>query len=309
VVGALVILAVLIWQGVVAHGIPDPIRADLSPGAVIVDTGILVFREGLEAILVLAALTASLVRTREGLWRPIAIGSALSLLATIVTWFVVVAILSGINAPELDLQAGTGLLAVVVLLVIMNWFFHKIYWTGWISLHNRRKRELTEAPGKTYAAVFRGLMLVGFTSIYREGFEVVLFLQNLRLRAGATVVFKGALIGVALTFLVAVVVFVLHYRLPYKRMLILTGAMLGAVLIVMVGESVQEMQQAGWISTTAVHVGLPGWLNTWFAIYPSAQSLAAQGIAAVAVLGSYLVARNVRRKRPDSGTHLKATPP
>jgi high-affinity iron transporter len=294
VVGALLILAVLIWQGIASHGNPDPARGDLSRGAVILDTGILVFREGLEAILVLAALTASLVRTEEGYWRPIAIGSALSLLATIATWFIVVAILSRINAPELDIQAATGLLAVVVLLVIMNWFFHKVYWAGWISMHNRRKRGLTDAPGKSYSFVFRGLLLVGFTSVYREGFEVVLFLQNLRLRAGTPVVLEGALIGVALTSIVAVVVFVLHYRLPYKKMLIFTGMMLGAVLIVMVGESVQEMQQAGWLPSTTVHLAMPEWLNTWFAIYPTIQSLASQLLAGVVVVGSYFLARNVR---------------
>jgi high-affinity iron transporter len=68
--------------------------------------------------------------------------------------------------------------------------------------------------------------------------------------------------------------------------------MLGAVLIVMVGESVQEMQQAGWISSTTWPGAMPAWLNTWFAIYPTIQSLAAQGIAAILVLGSYYFARN-----------------
>ena len=46
------------------------------------------------------------------------------------------------NVSALDLQAATGLLAIIVLLVVMNWFFHKVYWTGWISMHSRRKQEL-----------------------------------------------------------------------------------------------------------------------------------------------------------------------
>jgi high-affinity iron transporter len=294
--GALAVLAVLVWQGITAHGNPDPTAEHLSRGAVILDTGVLVFREGLEAILVLAALTASLVRTEQGYWKPVALGSALSFGATIVTWFAAVAILSDINAPELDVQAATGLLAVVVLLVIMNWFFHRVYWTGWITFHNRRKRELTETPGHSRTAIFRGLALIGFTSVYREGFEVVLFLQNLRLRAGSGVVLEGALIGLTLTAIVAVIVFGFHYRLPYKKMLILTGAMLGVVLIVMVGESVQEMQQARWISTTAISVAMPDWLNTWFAVYPSIESLASQLLAGSAVLGSYFVARRLRAR-------------
>ena len=45
------------------------------------------------------------------------------------------------SVPALQLQAATGLLAVIVLLVVMNWFFHKIYWGGWIGLHNKKKKD------------------------------------------------------------------------------------------------------------------------------------------------------------------------
>ena len=96
-------------------------------------SGILVFREGLEAILVLAAVTAGLARFRKDYWRPVGAGVATALAATVASWFIAVALISSVNAPELAIQAATGLLAVVVLLVVMNWFFHKIYWSGWIS--------------------------------------------------------------------------------------------------------------------------------------------------------------------------------
>jgi high-affinity iron transporter len=120
IVALVVVLSALVWQGITASGNPDPNAEHLSPTAVVLDTGILVFREGLEAILVLAALTASLVRTEQGYWKPVALGSALAFVASIVTWFIAVGILSDINVPELDIQAATGLLAVVVLLIIVN---------------------------------------------------------------------------------------------------------------------------------------------------------------------------------------------
>lgn len=305
VVAVLAVIGVLVWQAVTAHGSPDPTAEGVSRTAAVLDTGILVFREGLEAILVLAALTASLVRTEEGYWKPVAFGAGASFLASIATWFVVVAVISSINAPALHVQAATGLLAIVVLLVIMNWFFHKVYWTGWITHHNRRKRELTEGGGggRTRSAVFRGLVLVGFTSVYREGFEVVLFLQSLRLRAGSSVVLEGVLIGLALTLVVALLTFVVQYRLPYKKMLVFTGVMLGAVLLVMVGEQVQEMQQANWISTTTLGFHLPDWMNLWFGVFPTAESLGAQALAAVLVIGSYFLARRVcvRKAARDPG--------
>jgi high-affinity iron transporter len=290
---ALLIVGLFVWQGLTAQGNPDPTSDGLSPAAVVLDTGILVFREGLEAVLVLAALTASLVRTEEGYWKPVALGAGASFLASIATWFVVVAVISRINAPALHVQAATGLLAIVVLLVIMNWFFHKIYWTGWITHHNRRKQALTQAPGRSRTAIQRGLLLIGFTSVYREGFEVVLFLQSMRLKAGSHVVLEGVLIGVALTLIVAWLTFVAHYRLPYKRMLVLTGIMLGAVLLVMVGEEAQEMQQAGWISTTTLNVHMPDWLNTWFSVFPTVESLLSQAGAFVFVVGSYVLARRL----------------
>jgi len=297
---ALVVLGIcvvgaLIWQGITAAGNPDPTSDHLSKFAVVMDTGILVFREGLEAILVLAALTASLVRTQQGYWKPVSLGAGLSFLASVATWFVVVGIISNINAPELDIQAATGLLAIIVLLVVMNWFFHKIYWTGWISHHNRRKQEIVDSAKPT-SVVFKGLVLIGFTSVYREGFEVVLFLQNLRLKAGSHVVLEGVAIGLILTAMVAVLTFVAHQKLPYLKMLVMTGIMLGMVLVVMVGESVQEMQQANWLGTTTLHINMPDWLNTWFAVYPSAESLIAQLLSIVIVIGSYFLAQHLNTR-------------
>jgi high-affinity iron transporter len=306
-VTALLIVAVLIWQAMTAHGNPDPTTGGLSHAAVVLDTGVLVFREGLEAILVLAALTASLVRTEQGYWKPVALGAGTSFLASVATWFIVVAIISSINAPTLNIQAATGLLAIVVLLVIMNWFFHKVYWTGWITAHNRRKRDLTETPGRSRAAIYRGLALIGFTSVYREGFEVVLFLQSMRLQAGSHVIFEGVCIGLGLTLMVAFLTFVAHYRLPYKRMLVLTGIMLGLVLAVMVGEQVDEMQQAGWIAKTAINIHMPDWLNVWFGIFPSVQSLVAQASAIVFVVGSYYLARRVCGRQRIAGSATSPT--
>jgi high-affinity iron transporter len=302
IVAAALILGILVWQGFTAHGNPDPTVDGINPVAAVMDTGVLVFREGLEAILVLAALTASLVRTEEGYWKPVALGAGVSFLATVATWFIVVALISDINAPALDVQAGTGLLAIAVLLVIMNWFFHKIYWTGWITHHNRRKQNLVQNSSRGRAAILRGLALIGFTSVYREGFEVVLFLQSIRLKVGSHLVFDGVLIGLLLTSLVAMLTFVAHYRLPYKRMLVLTGIMLGVVLVVMVGESVQECQQANWISTTNLSFSMPDWLNTWFAVFPTAESLIAQAGTIVFVVGSYFLARRVCSNRRGEET-------
>jgi high-affinity iron transporter len=293
--------ALVVWQIVTARGgTPDPTAsARLGHGAVVVDSAVLVFREGLECILVLAAITAGLGDAHRAHRRPIAAGAGVGVVVSFATWFMVVAALGAVGGASLDVQAATGLLAVLVLLVVMNWFFHRIYWTGWISSHNRRRRRLLiEVGPANRRRLLLGLALLGFTSVYREGFEIVLFLQSLRLKYGSGVVAEGAAIGIALTLAVGIATFGLARRLPYKRMLVLTGVMLGVVLIVMVGESAQEMQLAGWLPTTSVPIAIPGWLGLWFAVFPTVESLAAQALAAALVLGSYFVAEEVRIKRP-----------
>jgi high-affinity iron transporter len=292
VVAALPVAALLVWQGLFAHGAPDPLASGLSRSAVMLSSGILVFREGLEAVLVLAAVTAGLARYRTGFWRPVRLGVAAALLATVVTWFIAVAIISAVNASELAIQAATGLLAVVVLLIVMNWFFHRLYWTGWISHHCKRRKRLFEETDASGSRVMLGLALLGFTAVYREGFEVVLFLQNLRLRAGSGIVLGGAGLGLALTAIVAALTFIAHRRLPFRRMLVLTGILLATVLIVMIGESAQEMQQAGWLTIHRVPLPIPDWMGMWFAVFPTFEGLASQLLAVVLLLGSYLWVRS-----------------
>ena len=294
---ALVVVAILAWQGIAAEGAPDPAQPNTSPTVAFLDIGVLVFREGLECILVLAAITASMTGAKRGYRRPVAAGAGLAFVASVITWFVAVRIVNSLsdNMRALDLQAATGLLAVIVLLVIMNWFFHKIYWGGWIRAHNRRRKALLDNGGAIgKRSLFWGLILLGFTSLYREGFEVVLFLQSYNLRLGGDVVLKGALLGIALSGMVAMLTFVLQQRLPYRKMLITTGILLGLVLLVMVGEQAQEMQLAHWISTTPIAplaARIPRWMGMWFAVFPTYETLAAQFIAAVLVIGSYYAAR------------------
>lgn len=77
-------------------------------------------------------------------------------------------------------------------------------------------------------------------------------------------------------------------------MLVLTDAMLGAVLLVMVGKQAQEMQMAHWLPITLIlslAARIPAWMGLWSSIFPTVQTLTAQAVAAVLVLGSYAVAR------------------
>ena len=299
-----VLILVLVLQAL-DGGVTDPSGQHLSGRAAAFNSGLLVFREGLESVLVLAAITAGFRGANRSLRRPIGIGVAAGLTATIATWFVAVWLIGSVAGRALDVQAATGLVAIVVLLVVTNWFFHRIYWTGWIGHHNKTKRRLLASASPR--AVTRGLIVLGFASVYREGFEIVLFLQNMRVAYGQSVILPGVAIAAALVAVVAAVTFLNHRRLPYKRMLMVTGVMLGVVLVVMVGEQVQEMQQAGWFGATPLGVAFPGWLGTWFATFPNVEGVAAQGAAAVFVLGSYFLAGELRVRRPQRRGETPAT--
>jgi high-affinity iron transporter len=312
-VGAFLVVGVLIWQGVTAKGNPDPTVPHLSPAVALLDIGVLVFREGLECILVLSAITASMTGNQKTYRRPIAVGAGIGFVATLVTWLVAVAIVNDLSTSvsALNLQAATGLLAVIVLLVVMNWFFHKVYWGGWISMHNKTKKKLLHRASRdqiSQSRLFRGLCLLGFASLYREGFEVVLFLQSYYLRMGGKLVLEGALLGLLFTGIVAVLTFVAHQQLPYRRMLVLTGIMLGVVLLVMVGEQAQEMQLAHWIPATPIGpLGnvIPAWMGVWFSVFPTVETMLAQLIAAGLVLGFYFAPRFRKREpvqNPESPT-------
>ena len=79
---AIFVIALIIWQGVTAHGTPDPMQPGTSSAVASMDIGVLVFREGLECILVLAAITASMTGSDQAHRRPVAIGAAMAFVAT-----------------------------------------------------------------------------------------------------------------------------------------------------------------------------------------------------------------------------------
>jgi high-affinity iron transporter len=272
----------------------------LSDTTVVLDSAILVMREGLETILVLAAVMASFLGANRMYRRPVAAGGGAALAAGVATWLFVVWLIGRFHGSELTIQAATGLPSLIVLLIVMNWFFHRVYWTGWISHHHKRRRTLLSSdPDANRRRMIAGLALLGFTSVYRECFEVVIFLQQLRELYGASIVLEGVVIGGLFTAAAGVLTFALHQRLPYRRLLIITGAMLLFVLLVSVGEEVYEMQLAGWIGTTQIHaLYIPGWMGTWFSLYNNWQTFAGQFLALALVVGSYLAAQYVRVWRP-----------
>jgi high-affinity iron transporter len=275
-------------------GPADPTEQPMSHGTAVFNSGMIVFREGLEAILIFAAVTASFVGANKEKRRPVAMGAGLAFGASIVTWFVVQAVLDAASPLGPKLEAITGFVAIVVLLVVLNWFVHRVYWTDWIGRHHQRRQKLLTQTG---VAALVGLVALGFTTVYREGFEVVLFLQNLQLQNGTSTVLEGVAIGLACTAVVGVLTFWLHHKLPYRKMLIMTGALVAVVLMVMIGGTALSFADLGWIPKHETPFGVPEWMGSWFEIYPYWETIGAQILAGLLVVGSYVLAEHVKVRR------------
>jgi high-affinity iron transporter len=292
-----IVVALVYLMATASTGPLDPteVQHAQSRATIVFNAGMIVFREGLEAVLIFAAVTASFRGANRARRRPVVLGALSAFAAAVITWFIVQAVLDAASGLGPRLEAITGFLAIVVLLIVLNWFVHKVYWSQWIARHHRQRRRLLARAGLSATL---GLVALGFTSVYREGFEVVLFLQNLQLQDGSGTVLEGVALGLAATAVVGALTFWLHAKLPYRRMLILTGVLVGVVLVVMIGGTALSFVELGWLPRHDTPFDVPAWLGAWFEIYPVWETLAAQALAALFVVGSYYAAEYVKVTRP-----------
>ena len=136
-------------------------------------------------MLILAALMASMVGANRRFRRPLLIGVGVALVASALTWAIAQTVLGSLARYGEKLEAVVSVIAIAVLLLILNWFYHRVYWAEHLAgFHQRKQRLLRGAGVGLVAAQTLGLAALGFSSVYREGFETVLFLQALTLEAG-----------------------------------------------------------------------------------------------------------------------------
>src|SRR3954469_17821171 len=137
--GLAILAGVVYLMATAKTGPVDPTEAThpQSRGTIVVNSAIIVFREGLEAVLIFAAVTASFLGANKQRRRPVVAGAACAFAASVLTWFVVQAVLDVASPLGPKLEAITGFIAVVILLLVLNWFVHKVYWSQWIGRHHR----------------------------------------------------------------------------------------------------------------------------------------------------------------------------
>jgi len=257
----------------------------LSTEAAFVSALLILLREGLEAILVLAAIIAFVKKTgRRDALPYIHAGWMVAVLLGLATW-VAASYLWEISGANREMTEGvSALLAAAMLLYVGFWLHKRSYAQAWQAFI---REHVTAALGKQTLWAMAG---ISFLAVYRELFEVVLFYQTLWAQAGPEghgAVLTG--IAAAAALLAALAWFILKYsaRLPIGPFFTVTSALLVVMAVVFVGNGVAALQEAGVLnSTPAAFVSVP-----LLGIHPNAQGLAAQALVLLLIAAAVLASR------------------
>lgn len=246
---------------------------------------IILLREGLEAILVLAAIIAFVAKTgrRDALpWVHAGWIAALALGA--LTW-VIATFVVDISGANRELTEGvTALVAAAVLLYVGYWLHGKSYAQAWT-------RFIKEQVGQALAkGTLWAMAVVSFLAVYREMFEIVLFYQALWAQAGEAgqvPVLGGAAVAAALLAAIGIAIFKYSLRLPIGPFFNVMSALLALLAVVFTGHGIAALQEAGVLGATRLAFDPVPLLG----IYPSVEAIGSQLFALALVGLSFWAAR------------------
>jgi high-affinity iron transporter len=275
-----------------------------APTLVATQSFIIIFREGLEAVLLLSALIGYLEAAKATQFRqPVLIGVGLGVVATVATVFILQAVLSIAPASRDVLEAFVALFAVVMLVWVSFWLISRMEHKRWMEFLRSRVWTAVSLGSAT------SLILIGFTAVYREGFETVLFYQALAdfgHGLGGWIVL-GFVLGVVALGIVSWAIFKLGRRVPIKTFMTIAVTLVMLTSIAFIGNAVYELQSADRIPTTPLHgwPQMPIFLAEATGYHPTVQTVTAQAIlAAVYLLGALWVfwLEPVRKRRRSTPT-------
>jgi high-affinity iron transporter len=256
----------------------------------------IIMREGLEAVLLLAAMIAFLSRSEElrRYKRSVYAGAFTGVLLSVATWGVARTLLPISGGNRELLEGITALIAVAVLLYVSHWIFRRTYVGEW--------REYLDGQIKKAAGTGSGVAIAGLSIaiVYREGFETVLFYEALLVDLPGSWVALGFAAGASLVLAAAYAIIRAGVRLPIKMVFRATNLILLFLSVVIVGKGLYSLQEAGLFSPHPVE-WLPNSevLRQVLGFYPLAETLLAQLLLVTLVVVMYLV---YRRKGSSAAT-------
>ena len=249
---------------------------------------LILLREGLEAILVLAAILAFLRNTgQQSAVRSVNIGWGLALLAGLATWALAAYVIDVSGAQRELLEGCTALFASVMVLWLGVWMHDRRHAAAW---QDYIKSSLVSGGGRF------GFAILAFFSVYRELFEVILFYETLWLQAGPAghnAVLAGGATALVLLIGLAWIILRGSAKLPLALFFGINAALLCALSVVFAGHGVKALQEAGIFGTRPV----PFFEFDWLGIHADAYSLGAQAIALLAIIVLYGRSKLAEKRR------------
>ena len=251
----------------------------------------IIVREGFEAILIIAALITFLIKSRnKDKLKAIYMGVLIGVIGSFITAYILHEILNISMASQEMMEGVIMLVAVVVLFYVSYWLVSKIEATKWQSY----------ITGKMQKAVSTGsaftLSMVAFLSVYREGFETVLFYKALYLYAGDTTagIIPGFLVGCLLLAVVYFLINQLGMRIPVKWFFVVTSVFLYYMAFMFMGKGLHELQMGGTLSLTGANFvpEIP-----WLGMYPTWETFIGQMILVVAYAGALIYTFGIKHER------------
>ncbi|HEY4410543.1 MAG TPA: FTR1 family protein [Acidimicrobiia bacterium] len=280
-----------------------------APSVVTGQSFLIIFREGLEAVLLLSALLGYLEAAKATQYRkPVIAGMAAAAAASVAMFFVLRIVLDSLPFSQEVLEAATAIVATVVLFYVSFWLIARLEQRRWLEFLRSRVWSAVSV-GSTAA-----LVLVGFTAVFREGFETSLMYQ-------ALVSFGTGLIGwillglglglVALT-VVAYGIFKLGRKLPIKTFLSGAVVLLMATSVSFLGNAIRSLQAADVMRLTPLHgwPRAPIFLSQSLGYWPSVQTVGAQAVLALVYIAGavYMFGIRGRSQRPPARPQPGPTP-
>ena len=259
----------------------------------------IIFREGLESALIVGAILTYLEASRNAKFKKhVYYGIVIAIGATAITWFIAQFIIEISGASRELIEAIAGVSAVAILFWVSFWVLNKIETKRWIEFV---KAKVWKATTTGSIMVF---VMLSFFTVYREGFETVLFYQAMLSYAKYMewYVVAGFVLGLAVIVTTAIMVRKLGRRLPLRVLFALTMGIGAYMSIAFMGNAIREFQELGYVSTTPL-IGIVPRLDinmaTMTGIHPTLESIIAQVILlAVYVVGSlYILILKPRRQR------------
>jgi len=254
---------------------------------------VLVLREGLEAILVIAAIIAYLVKTGKTKYvKSVYAGGAFGILFSIILAILFSIVAGAQSGIAREIFEGIGMfVAVIVLFYVSNWMLSKSEAQNW-EKYIKSKVETSVTTGNKWLLIF-----TAFIAVAREGAELILFFQGVAVDGTEGRIAMWLAIALALLILAAIFLAFrfLSVKLPLKPFFIATSILMYVMCFSFTGKGVGELQEAGLITKTAV-----SWMGNFnidlLGIYATYESIIPQFIILVITVILSIVAVKKSRK-------------